>query len=137
MAFWLVKTEPSAFSYDDLESRAREPWDGVRNAAATRNLREMRPGDMALVYHTGDQRQAVGVAEVVSLPYPDPTADDPRWVAVDVRPVRRLRRPVTLAEMRADPAFADWALLRQGRLSVVAVPEPLWQRILSLSDERA
>ena len=133
MAFWLVKTEPSAFSYDDLEPRAREPWDGVRNAAAARNLRAMRPGDLALVYHTGGERRAVGIAEVVSAPYPDPTAADPRWVAVDVRPVRRLHRPVTLAEMRSDPTFADWVLLRQGRLSVVPVPPLLWERILTIS----
>ena len=132
MAFWLLKTEPSAFSYGDLEPRAREPWDGVRNAGAARNLRAMRPGDLALVYHTGDERRAVGIAEVVGEPYPDPTADDPRWVAVDVRPVRRLDRPVTLAEMRSDPAFADSVLLRQGRLSVVPVPPPLWDRILAL-----
>ncbi len=132
MAFWLVKTEPSAFSYDDLEGRAREPWDGVRNPAATGHLRQMRPGDLALVYHTGGERRAVGVAEVVSLPYPDPTADDPRWVAVDVRPVRRLPRAVSLAEMRADPAFEGWVLLRQGRLSVVPVPPHLWWHILEM-----
>lgn len=132
VAFWLMKTEPSVFSYGDLEGRTREPWDGVRNAAAALHLRAMRPGDLALVYHTGGERQAVGMAEVVSAPYPDPTAEDPRWVAVDVRPLRRLQRPVTLAQMRADPAFAGWVLLRQGRLSVVPVPGALWARILEL-----
>lgn len=137
VAYWLLKTEPDVYSYSDLEKAGRDMWDGVRNAAAAKHLRAMRPGDLALVYHTGKERAAVGIAEVVSEPYPDPTADpasnDGRWVAVDVSPRERLPRPVTLAEIKADPAFAGWELVRLPRLSVMPVPPALWQRILEMA----
>jgi predicted RNA-binding protein with PUA-like domain len=133
VAYWLLKTEPSAYSYDDLERLGRDRWDGVRNAVALRHLRAMAPGDLALVYHTGDERRAVGVCRVVSAPYPDPQAGDERLVVVDVAPAYRLPRPVTLAAIKADPAFAGWELVRQPRLSVMPVPEPLWRRLHAMA----
>ncbi|HVB09629.1 MAG TPA: EVE domain-containing protein [Bacillota bacterium] len=128
-AYWLVKTEPGDFSYDDLVRLKRDRWDGVRNPGALKNMRSMHPGDLAFVYHTGDERRIVGICRVVSEPYPDPRADDPRWVVVDVEPVERVMRPITLAEIKADPTYKDWELVRQGRLSVMPVPEAIWQRL--------
>jgi predicted RNA-binding protein with PUA-like domain len=133
--YWLLKTEPESYSYADLERDGATVWDGVANNAALMHMRAMQPGDAALIYHTGDERQAVGVAEVTSAPYPDPSADDSKLVVVDVRPLRRLARPVTLAQVKADPAFADFALVRQGRLSVVPVDEAQWARLLELAGD--
>lgn len=129
MAYWLLKTEPSVFSYDDLQRLGRDRWDGVRNWAALRHMAEMRPGDLCLFYHTGKERQAVGVCRVVSPPYPEPGQDDPRIRLVDVEPAYRFASPVTLAAVKADAAFADWDLVRQSRLSVLPVPPALWERI--------
>lgn len=129
MAYWLVKTEPSVFSWDDLVRLGRDRWDGVRNWAALRHIAAMQPGDQALFYHTGDERQVVGVCRVVSTPYPEPGQDHPKVVVVDVEPISRLAHPVTLAAIKADPAFAAWELVRQSRLSVMPVPEDLWRRI--------
>lgn len=134
MAYWLLKTEPEEFSWGMLVAREREPWTGVRNATALKNLRAMAPGDLAFIYHTGDERQVVGIAQVALAAYPDPTAADDKFVAVDVTPVRALARPVTLAQIKADPAFAEWALVRQSRLSVMPVPDELWTRILTMGE---
>lgn len=134
MAYWLLKTEPEEFSWGMLVERGREPWTGVRNAAALKSMREMAPGDKAFIYHTGGERQIVGIAEVVMAAYPDPTGTDAKHVAVDVAPLQALGRPVTLAEIKADPAFADWQLVRQSRLSVMPVPEELWRRILRMGE---
>ena len=131
MNYWLLKTEPSDYSYDDLEKEpAGTVWDGVANYAALKYLRDMREGDRAIVYHTGNVRAAVGVAEVTSDPYPDPRANDERMMVVDVRADFRLKKPVPLADLRDDPAHADHALLRQGRLSVVGLTPALWNDIL-------
>jgi predicted RNA-binding protein with PUA-like domain len=129
LARWLLKTEPGEFSYDDLVRLGRERWNGVRNATALKHLRAMHAGDLALIYHTGDQRRVVGLCRVVSEPYPDPEAGDPRLVVVDVAPLRRLAEPVTLARIKADPFFAGWELVRQSRLSVMPVPDAIWRRI--------
>ena len=133
--FWLLKTEPEAYSYADLERDGATVWDGVSNNAALLHMRSMQPGDLALIYHTGDERWAVGLAEVTSAPYPDPRLDDPKLVVVDVRPLRTLRQPVTLADVKAEPAFADFALVRQGRLSVVPVSPEQWRRLLAMAGE--
>jgi len=116
---WLLKTEPSTYSYADLEKAGKAVWDGVANPVALRNLRAMKAGDRAFVYHTGGEKAAVGIAEVTREAYPDPKAGDPRLVVVDLKPVARLARPVTLAELKALDAFAESPLVRQGRLSVV------------------
>ena len=129
---WLLKTEPSDYSFDDLERDRRTVWDGVANPTALRHLRAMRKGDRALIYHTGGERAAVGTASAVSDPYPDPRGDDPRLVVVDLEAGERLPRPVTLAAIKADPAFAGWDLVRLPRLSVMPVPPALWRRILAM-----
>jgi predicted RNA-binding protein with PUA-like domain len=133
--YWLLKSEPENYSYADLERDGQTVWDGVSNNAALLYIRKAQPGDLALIYHTGDERQAVGIAEVISAPYSDPRENDPKLAVFDVRPVRRLVRPVTLAGVKADPFFADFALVRQGRLSVVPVTEEQWQRLLAMAEE--
>ena len=133
MAYWLLKTEPATYAWDDLARDKSATWDGVSNALALKHVRAMAKGDLALIYHTGEERAAVGVAQVTSAPYPDPGGDDERMAVVDLKPQRRLDRPVTLADIKADPAFAGWDFLRIGRLSVVPVPEPMWARILELA----
>jgi len=136
MNFWLLKTEPDHYSYADLERDGATIWDGVANNTALMHIRTMQPGDLALIYHTGDQRQAVGLAEITSPPYPDPRAGDPKLVVVDLRPLRRLPQPVTLAAVKADPAFANFALVRQGRLSVVPVTPEQWRKLLGMAGEK-
>lgn len=126
---WLVKTEPDEYAYDDLERDGHGTWDGVRNPTALIHLRAFAAGDEVLVYHTGKEKRVIGVARVVKGPYPDPKQDDPRYVVVDLEPVRRLDRPVTLAEIKADPAFAVFDLVRISRLSVMPVPAALWRRL--------
>ena len=133
MAFWLLKTEPGDYAFADLERDGATVWDGIANNAALKHLRGARPGDLALVYHTGDERAAVGIAEVTSAPYADPAETDARLVVVDVKPVRRLARPVTLAAVKADPFFAGFALVREPRLSVMPVTPAQWRRLLELS----
>ncbi|HYF93183.1 MAG TPA: EVE domain-containing protein [Symbiobacteriaceae bacterium] len=129
MAYWLMKTEPEEFSYADLESRGREPWNGVRNPTALKHMRAMAPGDLFLFYHTGNERAVVGVGRVERAAYPDPAESDPRFVVVDVVPAYRFAEPVTLAAIKADERFAAWELVRQSRLSVMPVPEELWRVI--------
>ena len=133
MAYWLLKTEPGTYSWDDLTRDQRTVWEGVSNPVALKNIRAMKKGDLALIYHTGRERAAIGVAEVVTNPYADPNTKDARVVVVDVKPRHKLARPVTLDEFKADKTFAGWDLLRIGRLSVVPVPPNVWQRIESLS----
>jgi predicted RNA-binding protein with PUA-like domain len=132
VAAWLVKSEPDCFSWAQHAAAGIEPWTGVRNALARRNLAAMRLGDQALFYHSNTGRECVGIVEVAREAYPDPTDDAGRWVCVDMRALRPLPRPVALAQLKADPFFADLALLRQSRLSVCPVGEPHWRRILEM-----
>jgi predicted RNA-binding protein with PUA-like domain len=120
---WLVKTEPGEYSYADLERDGRTHWDGVTNAQAQMNMRAMKKGDTVVVYHSQTDKAAIGLAEVVKEPYPDPTDETGKRVWVDIQAVRRLPRPVTLAELKADRAFADSLLVRQSRLSVVRLDD--------------
>jgi len=133
VARWLLKTEPGDYAWADLERDRRTVWDGVANNAALKHMRGVREGDEALIYHTGNERAAVGIAEVVSDPYPDPNAGDERLVVFDVKPLEALSRPVTLAEIKADPAFAGFELTRQPRLSVMPVADAHWSRIVEIS----
>lgn len=129
---WLLKTEPSTYAFADLVRDGRTTWDGVSNPVALGHLRAMKKGDEALVYHTGDEKAAVGIARVASDPYPDPKQKDPRLVVVDLEPVRALPRPVTLKAVKADPRFADFALVRISRLSVMPVTDAQWKALLAL-----
>lgn len=130
--YWIVKTEPSTYSFDDLARQKTAVWDGVKNNLALKHLRQMKPGDQVLVYHTGDEKAVVGVAEVVSEPYPDPKQKDPKLTVVDLRAGGRLPRPVPLAEIKKDRAFADIALVRIGRLSVSPVSAEQAKRLTKL-----
>jgi predicted RNA-binding protein with PUA-like domain len=132
---WILKTEPSEYAFTDLERDRQTRWSGVSNPVALKHLRSMVPGDLVMVYHTGDEKRIVGLGRVVGAPYPDPDAGDDRRVVVDVSADAALPTPVTLAAIKADPAFADLALVRQGRLSVVPVPEPLWKRLLKMAGQ--
>lgn len=128
---WLVKSEPDAFSFADQVKNGTEPWTGVRNHAAKNNLKAMRPGERVFFYHSNIGKEIVGLVEVVRAAYPDPTAESGDWVAVDVRAVAALPRPVTLATIKAEPRLADLALIRQSRLSVLPVA-PEHARLLLL-----
>lgn len=130
---WLLKSEPGTYSFSDLTREGRTCWDGVSNPAALGHLRAMQKGDEAFFYHTGDQKAIVGIARIVSDPYPDPNAGDARRVVVDVEPVRPLRHPVPLAAVKADPRFRNLALVRIGRLSVMPVPPEDWKALLAMS----
>lgn len=137
MHYWLVKTEPGEYSADDLEREARTVWSGVSNPLAQKHLRAMHPGDEVLVYHTGDERAIVAVAKVGTQPRPDPDDPSGRTHVIDVEFLRRLPRPVPLADVKADEFFADFALVRQGRLSVMPVTPAQWKRLLALADRPA
>lgn len=129
MAFWLVKSEPEAFSWDQQVANLVEPWTGVRNHAARNNLAAMRLGDRAFFYHSNTGREIVGVVEVVREAYPDPTAESGPWVAVDMRAVAPMPKPITLAAIKAEPALGELALVRQSRLSVLPVSPAHWDLI--------
>jgi predicted RNA-binding protein with PUA-like domain len=135
MALWLFKQEPSCYSFADLERDGSTVWDGVTNALARRNLREVKPGDRVFFYHTGKEKAVVGEMKIASAPTSDPNSDDDKSVVVTVKAVRRLPRPVTLAEIKADKFLAKWDLVRLSRLSVVAVSAEQWQRVEELAAE--
>ncbi len=133
MAYWLLKTEPDCYSWDKLEEDKKTVWDGISNALALKHLRTMKKGDLAFIYHTGDERQAIGIAEITSESYPDPKEDDEKMAVVDLKIKKKLGRPVTLDTIKSDPAFAGWDLLRISRLSVVPTNEKMWQRVLEIA----
>jgi predicted RNA-binding protein with PUA-like domain len=137
MTAWLLKTEPSEFSFDDLVAREVEPWDGVRSPFALRNLRAAKVGDTCVIYHTGSERQAVGLGAVAREAYPDPKQQDPDLVVIDVRAGERLPRPVRLDQLKADKRFVDSPLVRLGRLSVVELTQAQLDAILELSGRAA
>ncbi|TAE41994.1 MAG: EVE domain-containing protein [Runella slithyformis] len=132
MNHWLVKSEPFVYSYDDLQRDGRGTWDGVRNYQARNNLQAMRLNDLVLFYHSNEGLAVVGVAQVMKEAYPDPTTDDARWVVVDLAPVLRLDRPVTLAQIKTDNRLNEIALIKQSRLSVMPIKPQEFDLILSL-----
>lgn len=134
MAYWLLKSEPDVYSYTDLERDRQTIWDNVNNNLALKHIRTMQLGDLALIYHTGGERRAMGIAEVISLPYVDPKLNDPKRAVVDVKAVRSLAQPVTLAQIKQDPDFEGCDLIRISRLSVVPISEAHWQKILKLAE---
>ncbi len=135
MAYWLLKTEPDCYSWDDLKRDKKTVWDGVSNALALKHIRSMKKGDQAVIYHTGKERQAVGLATIVSDPYPDPKEEDEKLVVVDIKIDKPLKQPVTLSDFKADPAFEGFDLIRISRLSVVPVPEKMWKHMLKLAND--
>ena len=135
MAYWLFKEEPDHYSLDQLFRDKRAVWSGVKNNVALKHLRSVKKGDHVLYYHTGKEKAVVGVIQIVKGAYPDPKQDDSRLVVVDVKPVRRFDRAVSLAEIKANPKFADFALVRISRLSVMPVTAAQWKEVERLSKE--
>jgi len=130
---WLFKTEPSTYSWAELARDRRTVWDGVKNALALKHLAAVATGEEVLIYHTGDERAAVGIAKVMRGAYPDPKRKDARLVVVDLQPVKALARPVALGEMRANPKLAGFDLLRLPRLSVMPVSAEQWAAIMEMA----
>lgn len=133
--YWLVKQEPTSYSFDTLEKENTAVWDGVHNNLALKHINGMKKGDQAFFYHSGDEKQIVGILEVISNPYPNPKEKDKRFVVVDVKYKKRLKRPVTLAEIKKEKKFKDWDLLRISRLSVMPVSKEIWDKILEKSHQ--
>lgn len=132
--YWMVKQEPEAYSWADLVADGRTDWTGVRNYQARNNLREMKMGESVLFYHSGKEKAVVGLAEVVKNAYPDPTADDPQWVAVDLKPIKALKNPVPLAAIRYDKRLSQLPLIRQSQLSVMSLTKDEFEIIVATGD---
>lgn len=136
MAYWLVKSEPSTYSWDQFQKDGKTFWDGVRNYAARNNLRAMKKGDEVLFYHSNEGLEVVGIAKVIKEHYQDPTTDEEAWVVVDLKPAKKLKQPVPLAEMKKDKRLANMDLIRLGRLSVQSVKESEWKVIMEMAGEK-
>ena len=136
MAYWLVKSEPSVYSWDQFVKDKQTFWSGVRNYAARINLRAMQKGDEVLYYHSNEGVEIIGIAKVIKESYQDPTTDDERWVAIDLKPIRKLKKPVTLAQVKADKRLENMALVRLGRLSVQPVTDEEWNVVMKLAGEK-
>lgn len=134
MQYWLMKSEPDAFSWDDLVSQQRAEWDGVRNHLAQKHMKAMKQGDLALFYHSNIGLEVVGVMKIVAEAAPDSTDETGRWISVHVSPVEKLPKSVTLKAMKADPALADMVMLRQSRLSVSPVTAKEFDHIVTLGE---
>ncbi len=134
MQYWLVKSEPEKYSWEKFNKDGRTFWDGVRNYQARNNLRAMQEGDLVFFYHSNEGKEIVGIAKVAKSSYQDPTTEDPNWVVVDLVPVESLKRPVTLAQVKADPNLQEIHLVRQGRLSVISLRPHEFDRILELAN---
>lgn len=132
---WLVKSEPDTYSYADLERDGRTVWDGVRNFAAASHLKSMKTGDEVFFYHSQEGKDVVAIAQVAKEAFPDASDPTSKFVAVELTPVRKLKKSVTLADMKANPALSDMAMLRQGRLSVSPVSDAEWATILKMAGE--
>ncbi|MEM0922195.1 MAG: EVE domain-containing protein [Pseudomonadota bacterium] len=136
MAYWLFKSEPNTWSWEDQMAKGEvgEEWDGVRNYQARNNMRQMRLGDLGFFYHSVNEKRIVGIVEVSAEIHPDSTTKDPRWECVDVKAVAPVPRPVTLAEMKAEPELENFALIKQSRLSVVPVSAQEWAHICKMAE---
>jgi predicted RNA-binding protein with PUA-like domain len=136
MAFWLIKSEPFKYSWNQFVQDKQTFWDGVRNYGARNNLRAMKKGDHAFFYHSNEGMEIVGIAKVVKEHYQDPTTDETAWSVVDFKPVKKLKKPVTLAQVKADKRLANMDLIRLGRLSVQTVKPEEWEIVLELAGEK-
>lgn len=132
MNYWLIKSEPYEFSWQQLQQDKKTDWNGVRNYGARNNLRDMKKGDLAFFYHSNLGQEIVGIAKVTKEYFPDPTADSPAWLAVEFAPVKSFKQPVTLAMLKGDPFFKDMDLVRLGRLSVGKVAPKEWEKICEM-----
>lgn len=137
MSYWLVKSEPSTYSWDQLEKDGQTIWDGVRNYAARNHLKAMKKGDQVLFYHSNEGLEIVGIAKVSKEAYQDPTTDEEAWVVVELKPYKRLKKPVSLTQIKADKRLAEMALVRLGRLSVQPVTDKEWKIIMDYAGEKA
>ncbi|HEU4471041.1 MAG TPA: EVE domain-containing protein [Flavisolibacter sp.] len=135
MAYWLVKSEPFKYSWAQFEKDGQTFWDGVRNYAARNNLRAMKKGDQVFFYHSNEGLEIVGIAKVVKEAYQDPTSDEDTWSAVDLKPFKKFRKPVTLQQIKGEKRLKDMALLRLSRLSVQPVTEEEWDVVMEMSNE--
>lgn len=135
MNYWLVKSEPYKFSWDTFVEMGGDMWDGVRNYLARNNLKAMQKGDLVFFYHSNEGLEIVGLAKVAREHYPDPTADDPKWVVVDLVPVKKLNKPVSLKTIKEDPELQEMAIVKQSRLSVSPVRQEEFQHIMHLANE--
>ena len=133
MNYWLLKTEPETFSFDDLLRKKIEPWDGVRNYQARNNIAAMLPGDSCLIYHSVSEKAIVGIATVASHPYPDPTTNDTRWLCIDIEAVRKLDTPITLEVIKETPQLSTMPLIKHTRLSVMPIDVDCYEYILKIS----
>ena len=136
MAYWLIKSEPFKYSWEQFEKDKKTFWDGVRNYAARNNLKAMKKGDFAFFYHSNEGVEIVGIAKVVKEAYQDPTTEETAWVAVDFTPHKKLKIPVTLAQIKAEPKLAEMALVRLGRLSAQPVTEQEWKLVMQMAGGR-
>ena len=137
MNYWLIKSEPFKYSWEQFEKDGKTFWDGVRNYAARNNLKEMKKGEKVFFYHSNEGLNIVGIAEVLKEAYPDPTTDDERWVAVDFKPVKALKKPVSLADIKQTSGLENMELIRLGRLSVSRVTEKEFKLIMKMAGEKA
>ncbi len=136
MAYWLVKSEPFKYSWEQLVKDNQTYWDGVRNYAARNNLKAMKRGDEVLFYHSNEGLEIVGIAKVAKEHYPDPTADDDTWVVVDLKPYKKLKKPVGLVQIKSDKRLSEMALVKLGRLSVQPVTEKEWKIVMEMAGEQ-
>jgi predicted RNA-binding protein with PUA-like domain len=133
MNYWLIKSEPAKYSWEQFEKDEQTFWDGVRNYAARNNLRAMKKGDLVFWYHSNEGMEIVGIAKVVKESYQDPTTDDLAWLVVDFKPYKKLKKPVSLTQIKSDKRLADMDLVRLGRLSVQAVKEEEWKIVMEMA----
>lgn len=136
MAYWLAKSEPSTYSWDDLVKEKQTCWSGIRNYAARIHMRNMKKGDEVFFYHSNEGVEIVGIAKVIKEAYPDPTTDDERWVAVDLKPVRKLKNPVTLDAIKKETRLKEMALVRISRLSLQPVSDEEWEIVMKMAGEK-
>ena len=132
---WLFKTEPTVYSFQQLQKDKKTVWDGVKNNLALKNLRDIKKGEQILIYHTGGEKAAVGIARALGGAYPDPSQKNPKMLVVDIEPVKPLPRPVTLAEVKGNPKLANFDLVRLGRLSIMKVTDEQWKTIDDMAKE--
>lgn len=136
MAYWLLKTEPSTYSYHNLERDKKTTWDGVSNNLALKHIREMQKGDLAFIYHSGEEKAMVGIAEITSMPYADPRQAEEKLVVMDLKTKEKLKHPVSLAAVKSQKEFAQFELVRMPRLSVMPVSAAHWKMLLAMSADR-